>query len=260
MEANDVYRILIVEDEHIIRKGLIFGFNYEQSGCVVVGEASNGQEGVERIKELVPDIVITDINMPIKNGFDMLEETIDYMYSTIIISGYDEFSNAHQAIKYGVSEFLVKPIEMKQFSHALERAKQQCKMVQTYNNEKERNDLVINTKLIDKDFSTIHDEIINKMIQFVNENYDKRFVFQNVSEEIGYSSTLLHNRFKEYMNMTFNDYVNRYRIQKSIAYIKERKFKLYEIAEMCGFSDYKYFNKVFKKYVNMSVSDFIERL
>ena len=252
-----MYRVLIVEDEYIIRKGMVYGFNYEKMNCVVVGEAANGQEGITKIKELQPDIVITDINMPIKNAFEMLEETMDFTYSTIIVSGYDEFANAQKAIQYGVSEFIVKPIETSQFENALTRAKQQSKINQHFNQEQEDRSAIINQELIIKNDATIQDHVIQKMIHFVEQNYHKRFVFQEVANELGYSTTLLHNRFKEYMNLTFNDYVNRYRIQKSIELLKESEVKLYEVATQCGFSDYKYFNQVFKKYINMSASEFI---
>ena len=255
-----MYRVLIVEDEQIIRKGLIYGFNYEAADCVVVGEASNGQEGIDKIKELNPDIVITDINMPIKDAFDLLEETLDYTYAAIIISGYSEFSNAQKAIKYGVSEFIVKPIDMEQFSEALERAKQQCQMKQTYHMEKEKKQDLANVQLIEKEFNSVQSDLINQMIQYVHDHYAQRFVFQDVADEVGYSSTLLHNQFKKYTQLTFNDYVNRYRIQQAIELLKTKELKLYEIAEACGFSDYKYFNKVFKKYLNMSASEFIELL
>ncbi|UJF15298.1 response regulator [Jeotgalibaca sp. MA1X17-3] len=133
-----MYRVLIVEDEYIIRKGMIYGFNYEKWDCVVVGEASNGQEGIQKIKELQPDIVITDINMPIKNAFQMFEETMEFPYSAIIVSGYDEFVNAQKAIQYGVSEFIVKPIESEQFEKALQRAQQQCEINQHFTEKKKR--------------------------------------------------------------------------------------------------------------------------
>lgn len=253
-----MYRVLIVEDEHIIRKGMMYGFNYEKEGCVVVGEASNGEEGVQQIKKLNPDIVVTDINMPIKNAFDMLEETLDYTYSTIIVSGYDEFVNAQKAIKYGVSEFIVKPIDMEQFSEALIRAKHQCELKQNFIKETTNRHSLLNVQLIDMPSQRERDETINKMIRFVDDNFNKRFVFQDVAAQVGYSPTLLHTKFKSYMNMTFNDYVNRYRIQKAVDYLKQNELHLYQIAEECGFSDYKYFNKVFKKYLNMSASEFME--
>lgn len=255
-----MFRILVVEDEPIIRKGLVYGFNYSEADCVIVGEASNGKVGIEKIKELKPDIVITDINMPIMDAFQMLEATMDYSYSTIIISGYNEFSNAQRAMKYGVSEFIVKPIDMEQFAEALERAKQQAKMKQYYLEKQQKSQDITGVELLNKEFTAHDNDIIRQMVSFVEAHFSERFVFQDVANELGYSATLLQSHFKKYMNTTFNDYVNRYRIQRATDYLKEKELKLYEIAEACGFSDYKYFNKVFKKYVSVSPKDFMEKL
>lgn len=88
-------KVLIVEDEDIIRKGLMFMAKWSQYDCVVVGEAINGNDGLKQIEEKRPDIVIVDINMPEKDGLSMIEESIElYGYDTIIISGYSEFSYA----------------------------------------------------------------------------------------------------------------------------------------------------------------------
>ncbi|MEM5591379.1 response regulator [Niallia circulans] len=69
-----MYRVLIIEDEKLIRKWLRYGFDYESVNCVVIGEASDGEEGIELINELKPDIVITDINMPRKMPFKCLKK------------------------------------------------------------------------------------------------------------------------------------------------------------------------------------------
>ena len=70
-----MYRVLLVEDEEIIRKGIRYSVPWEECGCSVVGEAENGAVGEEKIAELQPDIVITDITMPVKNGLEMIADT-----------------------------------------------------------------------------------------------------------------------------------------------------------------------------------------
>ncbi|MBU5236349.1 response regulator, partial [Vibrio cholerae] len=82
------------------------------------GEASDGEEGIELINELKPDIVITDINMPRKNAFQMLEETKYLIFSKIIVSGYNDFPNAKKAISYDAVEFIVKPINESELKEA----------------------------------------------------------------------------------------------------------------------------------------------
>lgn len=224
-----MFRVLIVEDEHIIRKDLVYVFDYQTMGCVVVGEASNCQMGIEKIKLLNPDIVVTDINMPILDAFQMLEGTRDYTYSTIIVFGYSKFSNAQHAMKYGVSEFIVKPIDGDQFAEALERAKQQSRVKRYYLEEQKKKKGVTAVQLIEKEFTVSKNEIVKQMVAYVEENYSERFVLQDVASVVRYSPTLLQTHFKKYMNTTFNDYVNRYRIQIATELLKEKELKIYEM-------------------------------
>ena len=118
-----MYRVLLVEDEEIIRKGIRYSVPWEECGCSVVGEAENGAVGEEKIAELQPDIVITDITMPVKSGLEMIADTREeYKYIAIILTGYSEFEYAQQAIRNGVSDYVLKPLDMDEMRTALEKA------------------------------------------------------------------------------------------------------------------------------------------
>nr|WP_285850701.1 AraC family transcriptional regulator [Niallia circulans] len=97
------------------------------------------------------------------------------------------------------------------------------------------------------------------MIQYIEKNYAKKFTFNAVSNELGYSSSLLYKKFKEETKQTFNEYLNQYRIKKSIEEVQRGEYKIYQIAEKVGFTDYKYFNQVFKKYTGYTCTEFLER-
>ena len=89
------YKMLIIEDEVMIRKGLALFTDWKARGITEVLEASNGAEGLEMIRTFRPDIVITDICMPIRTGLEIIEETmVEYKYIPIIISGYSDFEYA----------------------------------------------------------------------------------------------------------------------------------------------------------------------
>ena len=94
-----MYRVVVIEDEEAIRKGIIMSIDFSALNCILIGEASNGVEGIKLIQEKKPDIVITDVTMPLMSGIEMIEQTLEYNYTSIIISGYDEFSYAKKAIK-----------------------------------------------------------------------------------------------------------------------------------------------------------------
>ena len=110
-----MYRVLIVEDEDIIRKGIAYTMDWVGMGCTIVGEAANGREGLEKIKELAPDIVLVDIMMPVMDGIEMIrragEDDGNSDLKTIILTSYADFDYAKKAINLGVSAYLMKPVD-----------------------------------------------------------------------------------------------------------------------------------------------------
>lgn len=255
-----MYKVLIVEDEEMLRKGLSYTYNWEEQDLIVVGEAANGKEGLEKIEELNPDIVIVDVNMPIMTGIEMLEESVKkYIFSAIILSGYAEFALAKKAVHLGVAEYLLKPVDTEQLKVALEKAKEQVEI------KKQAKIIKEEYKDMD-DFSCLKPNLIKdkkktskyvlKMIDHVNENYKEKITIQDLVDKLEVSSTFLNNEFKKETTYTFNDYVNRYRINKAIILMKECDEKIYNIATEVGFKDYRYFINVFKKYTNCTPTEF----
>ncbi len=116
-----MFKLIIVEDEHLIRKWLEIAVDYSALGIQVVGTASHGQEGMELIQKLKPHIVLTDITMPIMDAFMMFEATKSLSYEKVILSGYDDFQNAKKAMQYGAVDFLSKPIDIKELTECLQK-------------------------------------------------------------------------------------------------------------------------------------------
>lgn len=253
-------KVLIVEDEDIIRKGLMFMAKWSQYDCVVVGEAINGNDGLKQIEEKRPDIVIVDINMPEKDGLSMIEESIElYGYDTIIISGYSEFSYAKKAISLGVSDYLLKPINFNELYPILEKIIAKRSHLQQLNQDKKQIDIEkARLHLISGEESPHTNRYVDLMLDSIRTRYQSRLSLTDISIECGMSCTYLNTKLKQYTGYTFNDYLNRYRIQQAVKLLNDSDLKVYEIADAVGFSDYKYFIKVFKKYIGISPVKFIE--
>ena len=117
------YTILLVDDESAVREGIRNRTPWERYNFTVVGEAENGIEALEMIEELHPDVVITDIKMPYLDGMELIKEIRKSHppVTIIIISGYDEFTYAQQAIRYDVSEYVLKPVTGEDICNLLER-------------------------------------------------------------------------------------------------------------------------------------------
>lgn len=116
-------RIIIVEDEPNTREG-IMNMIRRYTDHQVAAVAENGEEGLEMIEKYRPHLVITDVRMPKMNGLDMLEEVkkrhIDVQ--AVVLTGYSEFEYARQALRLGVTEYVLKPLELDDFLSALEQA------------------------------------------------------------------------------------------------------------------------------------------
>ncbi|BFH59779.1 response regulator transcription factor [Paenibacillus azoreducens] len=118
-------KVLIVDDEVIIRTGLSTVIDWEQNGFTILEPASSAEEALQRIPAEHPDIIFTDIRMTGKTGLDLIREVKKNCPDTewIIISGYDEFAYAQQAIREGVSEYLLKTSRPDEIILAALRAK-----------------------------------------------------------------------------------------------------------------------------------------
>ncbi|MDR0986872.1 MAG: response regulator [Ruminococcus sp.] len=105
--------VMLVDDEKTVRRGLRMMIPWEELGLKVIGESGDGDDGLEKLITLSPDIVIADIRMPGRSGLDMLEEAKKRGFSgkAVILSGYSDFSYAQSAIALGVKKFILKPVD-----------------------------------------------------------------------------------------------------------------------------------------------------
>lgn len=119
-----MYRILIVDDEERIVKLICALIDTQKLGVEVVGEAYDGRQALELVRSLKPDILITDIRMPDMDGISLIKCIREEKLSihVIALSGYQEFDYAYNAIKYGVDDYLVKPINAQDLNSAIEKA------------------------------------------------------------------------------------------------------------------------------------------
>ncbi len=116
-----MYTLLLIDDEPEIRVGLREVIPFEEYGFQVVGEAANGLEGIQKAEELRPDLIITDIRMPLMDGLTMCGEIRKILPATqfMILSGYDDFEYAQQAIELRTMAYLLKPIAAEEFKQML---------------------------------------------------------------------------------------------------------------------------------------------
>mgnify|MGYP001378607965 CR=1 FL=1 len=117
------YKVIVVDDEPRVRRGLTSLIPRLDQEWAVIGEAKNGLEAIELVRKEMPDLVITDIRMPHMNGLDLLSALKEYPVEVVILSGYGYFEYAQTAVKFGAFDFLLKPLKPSDIENLLARLK-----------------------------------------------------------------------------------------------------------------------------------------
>ena len=158
-------KVFLVEDEIVMREGIKKNIQWEKEGFEFVGDASDGELAYPLIQKTKPDILITDIRMPFMDGLELSrlvkQELPDI--KIMILSGYDEFEYAKEAIKIGITDYLVKPISgaklleaVKKVAQVIEEEKEQKEFLQTFEKEREENARLSRQKFFKKLVSGNH--------------------------------------------------------------------------------------------------------
>ncbi len=252
-----MYRVLIVEDEDIIRKGIAYTMDWTSWDCTIAGEAANGGEGLEKIRELKPDIVLVDIMMPVMDGITMAREALkEVSFKTVILTSYADFDYAKQAIDLNVSAYLMKPVDSGELKAAIEKIKEELKKERYYEQFNEKQKALDNPENIfikeDSD-----NEYVRYVLEATKKHYAEKISIEALSAKIGVSASYLSRKFKEATGTSYLDFLNRFRISQAVKFLQTGKYKVYEVSEMTGFTDYKHFNAVFKRYTNTAPSEFM---
>lgn len=257
-----MYKVIVLEDEPAVRKELVLLTPWDALDLVCVGEADSGDEGLELIKTILPDIIITDIRMPGMDGLEFIKNCKEFCEAQslivpefLVLSGYSEFEYARLALRLGVSEYLLKPVSDADLYKALERAKNACTAKQglsSFSNTTVREYLEA-----EKENKT-YGGYVARAIQLIQEHYIGGITIEEAAKKLQISSGHLSRIFKQETGKTFVDYLVYIRIKRAIELLQDPCVKIYEVADLVGYSDSRYFANVFRKIVGCTPTEFRE--
>lgn len=260
-------KVLVVEDEELIRKGIILTVDWASLGCVVAGSAANGEEGLAEAEKIHPGLIVTDIKMPKMDGIEFVRKLREkgYLTDVIILTAYDSFEYAQSALRLGAVDFLVKPFHDGELEAAVLRLRKRHEKEKASENvfAGEKSDRAAAEP--DLQALALPDPDKNQMSRYVTEavNYladhygDSGLTVGEVAEALGISEGHLSHTFKKETSMTFSSYLTRYRMRKAIGFLKSGKYRVYEVADMVGYRDLTYFSATFKKITGVSPSEYV---
>ena len=242
-------RILIAEDEERARRGLRSVLTSLSEDYEVVAEASNGKQALELLQILKPDVVFTDLKMPFLDGMGLIKAGIAAGACTkyAIVSAYEEFEVARQAISLGVKEYLVKPVTYDELKDTMERldAAQKGK-----------------PQLIDKTLKERYPDVhplVRKSLGFIEKGYSSKISQKELAANLGISQEYFCYLFNKDMGETFSHFLKNYRIEVAKKLLLNGELPKEEIPYSVGFSDSKYFNKVFREVEGCTMTEYIRK-
>lgn len=240
-----MYRVVLIDDEAIIVEGLRRVVKWADYGCEVVGTAGDAAEGAELIRQLRPHILFTDIRMPGEDGLSMLaglrSEFPDMQVA--VLTGYRDFSYAQEAIRLGVTRFLLKPSKMDEIRDALQAMTA-------------RLDKLPREDVEDDHAQNAGSFIVNRAVRYMEENYRQKLTLQEVADCCYVSQWHLSKLLNRYAEKSFYDILNSIRIQAAKKLLEDPSLKIGDISEMVGYADTAHFARTFKKLENMSANEY----
>lgn len=240
-------KVLVVEDEEMIRKGIVLTVDWAALDCVVVGEAANGVQGLEAARRLDPGLIITDLKMPQMDGIEMLKalRAQGCTAKVIILTAYDQFSYAQSALRLGAVDYLLKPFHDGDLEDAITRLQQQ---------EKSGSAPASTISSLRKGDKS---KYVQEAMDYISRHYNEPDIsVGTVAQSLNISEGYLSHTFKKETDYTLLNYITRYRIHKAMELLKDCRVKVYEVAEQVGYRDIAYFSSTFKKHTGISPSEY----
>lgn len=236
-------KVLLVDDEIIIREGFQKLFDWEAHDCQVIGEAADGLEALGKIDALTPDLVIMDINIPIMSGLKVIQLTrakhpeIDF----IIVSGYDDFSYCRQALRLQITDYLLKPVNYAEFGSCIDalkisRFRRKIGAAREPDAQEERT--------------------ITGITRYLQEHMAEDVSLGVLAEEFHLNPQYISQLFKSEVGVGFLAYLTGIRMERAKKLLLTSDLPVGEVAQQAGYGDYRVFTKVFKKNEGLTPSQY----
>ncbi|WP_256710701.1 response regulator [Paenibacillus sp. FSL H8-0548] len=246
--------MIIVDDEDIIREGLRDYIAWSEMGIQISGEAENGKEALQKVRDLKPDILLTDVVMPGMNGLELIQAIREegHPVEIVVLSAFENFQYIKSALKFNAVDYLVKPfnqIELEQVMGKVILQVKRDRMIADY----------IPSQVLTIGSGTRDQRLSQEIIKLIEQRYMERLTIQDIATEVCLSINHMASVFKKETGETVVDHLTKVRMKHAKRMLRDPSFRIYEIAGGTGYSDANYFAKVFKKYTGFSPKDYREQ-
>jgi len=252
MSRKRTWSVLIAEDESLIRGNLARKVAELCPAFEVVAEAADGQEALEAVAELNPDVLITDIRMPVMDGLALAREVYYAHPETrvVIVSGFDEFGYAKTALSLGVKDYLLKPVVAEELRSVMARLAIQLEAEETRRDAEHP----------DFPASASQEELVAAAKEYLRAHFAQAISLADLAARFHVNPPYLARVFKRHAGVAPVRCLRDLRIGQARKLLDERpSLEIKEIASMVGYPDQGYFSRVFKQVVGTGPQEYRQR-
>ncbi|MGP1613380.1 MAG: response regulator transcription factor [Catonella sp.] len=247
-----MYNLLIVDDEPIIRRGIKSLAILSEIGISEIFEAGNAEKCLEIIDKEQIDIIMLDINMPNTDGLTLAKilKEKNKNFAIIMVTGYDYFEYMQTAIRLGVDDYLLKPVNKTDIELVLRRMIDKIEKIRLENR-------LLKLNVTSKNITAGENSSFKAVREYMEEHlFDSDLSLGYIAENLGFNSSYLSGIIKQIYGIPFQEYLTLKRMEQAKILCLSTDMKNYEIAEEIGYEDVNYFTNRFKKTFGITPKQF----
>ncbi len=255
-------RAILVDDESNVLLGLRHLIDWEAQGFAIAGTFQDAAEALEAIRIERPELVITDIEMPHLSGLDLIRAMRSEIPNGVVavLSAYDEFRYAQEAIRLGVSRYLLKPLSPEELTEFLTEVRAHFKEGASI--PAGRTDASPSSAEISGAApSGVSHPVIPKAKAYIDEHFtDAGFRLADVADALFVNYSYLSALFRQETGISLIHYLLKRRMQRADRLLRDPSYSVAEIGQLCGYPNTKTFHTAFKNYYHESPRSYQMRI
>lgn len=244
--TNITFTVIVVEDENLIAKNIVKNIQRANENFEVVSVATDGEDALQQVEKYVPNVVLTDIQMPLMNGLELVKIIAEkYPFiRCVIISGHDDFAYVKDALKNHVYDYLLKPINLDELKSTLGRIE----------NDLLTSQMEFTNELASSGYTP--ESIVELTKEYILKNYQEQISLTSMASSFGYSLSYLTKIFIKHTGLSPVKYIRDCRINAAKQLLRNPQIPINIICKKVGYLDPFHFSKTFKQAVGISPSEY----